>query len=346
MTDDESPPFGSPLAALVVASADGGFNAGGFAAIDAALRADRLDSEGHFLLPLLEPALRRHVPDWDFLPIAAGLRRRARLEAAMASQLAEAVRTQLLSRDVDAVLVGDLAAARVLHGQILGPGRIDHHVGVRRASLARILVPRGASRTRVREALRSTAEDAGATILGRPRAGLALHGVQVRVSQSTGVAFTFPRARESAWRRVEPVHRGGSSPSLTPGGQALPTPSAEFLMFESIAGSSLGPPRIRWLVDAVAARQRGLAFDWDEVVAIAEEHHWSDPVHRAIRSLADAGWDIPESALVRAPSGDFAVDRALQRAVERRPTSASRRDSAVLAPLVAGRNVRHWRRVR
>ena len=112
MTGDQVLSFESPLAALVVASAEGGFADDGFARLDAALREDRLGSDDHLLLPLLEPCLRSHVPDWDYLPIAGGLRRRSRLETAMAGQLAEAVQQQLHIRGVNAVLIGDLAAAR------------------------------------------------------------------------------------------------------------------------------------------------------------------------------------------------------------------------------------------
>ena len=331
MTGDQVLSFESPLAALVVASAEGGFADDGFARLDAALREDRLGSDDHLLLPLLEPCLRSHVPDWDYLPIAAGLRRRSRLDTAMAGQLADAVHEQLRIRGVATVLVGDLAVARVLHGQVLGPGGTGDEVGIRRAGQAQLLVPRDASRSHVRDALRSTAETAGATLLDRPRSGLRLHGAQVRVGTYPHLLFTFPRARVAVWRRVQPERR------------ALAMPSAEYLMFESIAASSYAPPRIRWLVDAVAARQRDVTLDWDDVVAIARESHWSAPVHDALTYLVDAGFDIPESALAGSSGGDTAVDRALQRRLERRSSTVGPGRRAALAPLLAARTARHLR---
>lgn len=343
MTGDGVLALESPLATLVVACADGGFAADGFARIDARLRADRLGSEGHFLLPVLEPCLRSHVPDWDYLPIAGGLRRRSRLETAMAGQLAEAVQQQLHIRGVNAVLIGDLAAARVLHGQVLGPGGTGDEAGVRRASQARLLVPGDTSRGHVREALRSTAEEAGATLLDRPRSGLRLHGALVRVSAYPGVLFTFPQARDAIWQRVQPPHLRRSSQPLEAGDRSLPTPSAEYLMFESIAASGYGPPRIRWLVDAVAARKHNVTLDWDEVITIAREHHWSAPVHSALRYLVDVGFHIPESALAQSSARDTAVDLAVQRMLEQRSGTAGARRAATLAPLLAARTVRHWR---
>lgn len=330
MTGDQVLSFESPLAALVVACAEGGFADDGFARLDAALREDRLGSDGHFLLPLLEPCLRSHVPDWDYLPIAAGLRRRSRLETAIAGQLTEAVWDRLRSRGVEAALIGDLAVARGLHDQILGPDGTNDEVGIRRATQARLLVPRDTPRGHVRDALRSTAETAGATLLDRPRTGLRLHGAEVRVGTYPGVLFTFPQARAGVWRRVRPPHH------------SLPMPSAEYLMFDSIATSSYAPPRIRWLVDAVVVRQRDVTLDWDEVATIAREHHWSAPVHGALRYLTDAGFDIPESALAQSSAGDTAVDRALQRRLERRSSPAGPRKAAQLAPLLAARIARHW----
>ena len=114
-------------------------------------------------------------------------------------------------------------------------------------------------------------------------------------------------------------------------------------MFNSIANSSYAPPRIRWLVDAVAARHRGVALDWDDVAAIARESNWSAPVHDALTYLVDAGFDIPESALAGSSGGDTAVDRALQRRLERRSSTVGPGRRAALAPLLAARTARHLR---
>jgi hypothetical protein len=335
------------LARLLIATRDGGSAAANFAETSTtddqnclvpeldqltdALRRDDIDADAYFALPLLADELADHPDAAEYLPIVDGLRRRGRIMTELTASLVRATSDGLNQRGIPHVLIGDFGTAAVV-----SQGRPDRAV-----TDARIVVPRRTARSALAQVVSEASATVGASELAAPRRGLALHGVHLRISRSAGPVFGFPTAREYLWRDATGPASADCKAGTT-GGKAL-LPSPEFAVFDSIARSSLGPPRVRWLMDVLAANRVGIVLDWQRVLQIGEAQRWSAPVVWALRDLQTLGVMSGRGPMPQPADSyrDGRIDHMLQRLSASGPSGRTPRWVLTVA-LTTARNVRYW----